>query len=214
MNEYSTYQHPKSDLMSLLSIAAVTIWSATYPYEWLTWFLEAAPIFILFIGAMYTYKRFPFTSLAYWLFALGCILVLIGAHYTYARMPIFTWLQEGFALSRNHYDRFGHFFQGVVSAILFREVLLRTSSLRKGVWCFILVIALCMAKSMLYEFAEWWTTIILGEDANDYLAMQGDEWDVQKDMFLATIGSILSLVFFTRLHEQRLQRVTPQNNKE
>jgi putative membrane protein len=41
---------------------------------------------------------------------------------------------------------------------------------------------------------EWWATEILGEGQGAaYLGAQGDEWDAQKDMALATLGSIITM---------------------
>lgn len=190
-----------------LVFMAVGLWSVIQPYDLLTWFLEATPVLVIFFVVAAVYRRFQFTPLSYWLLALGGILVMIGAHYTYAKMPVFEWLKEPFALERNHYDRFGHFFQGVIPAIVFRELLLRTSSLRRGAWLFIVVVSLCMAKSMLYEFAEWWTALIVGEEAHDFLAMQGDEWDAQTDMFWATIGGIAALLTLRSWHDRQLARL-------
>lgn len=202
--------HTNTLMMPLMTVLAVGIWSAIHPYDVLTWVLEAAPVLLIFVVMVASYRRFQFTALSYWLLALGAILVLIGAHYTYARMPVFAWLQEVLVLERNHYDRFGHFFQGVVPAIIFRELLLRTSPLKPSVWLFIIVTALCMAKSVLYEFAEWWTVIILDEDAHDFLAMQGDEWDAQKDIFWATIGALLALLTLAPWHDRQLARLENQ----
>ncbi|MCQ4320770.1 DUF2238 domain-containing protein [Stutzerimonas stutzeri] len=40
-------------------------------------------------------------------------------------MPVGFWLQDWLDLSRNPYDRLGHFFQGVVPALIARELLVR-----------------------------------------------------------------------------------------
>ena len=53
-----------------------------------------------------------------------------------------------------------------------------------------------MAISVMYEFIEWWTALILGQDANAFLGTQGDPWDTQWDMFTATIGAILGQCFY------------------
>ena len=194
-------------LLPVLVFVIAGIWSAIRPYDLFTWFLEAVPVLAIFCVVVAMYKWFPLTPLSYWLMAFAGVLVLIGAHYTYARMPVFEWFKDYFALQRNHYDRFGHFFQGLVPAIVFRELLLRTSTLRRGAWLFIVVVALCTAKSVLYEFAEWWTTLVVGENAHEFLAMQGDEWDAQKDMLWATIGSIVALLTLARCHDRQLAKL-------
>jgi len=201
------HKHTTDIFFPALVFVAVGVWSLIQPHDMLTWFLEATPVLVIFFVVAAVCRRFQFTPLAYWLLALGGILVLIGAHYTYARMPVFEWLKEPFAFQRNHYDRFGHFFQGFVPAIVFRELLLRTSPLKRGTWLFIIVIALCMAKSVFYEFAEWWTALIMGGNANDFLAMQGDEWDAQTDIFWATLGGIMALLTLSRWHDSQLNRL-------
>ncbi|MBQ1495124.1 MAG: DUF2238 domain-containing protein, partial [Acinetobacter sp.] len=57
---------------------------------------------------------------------------------------------------------------------------------------FLLVVQFVMASSLVYELIEWWIAIGLSpEDAENYNGQQGDIWDAHKDMFLATLGSIL-----------------------
>jgi putative membrane protein len=93
------------------------------------------------------YRRFRFATLAYagaWFFAL---ILMTGGHHTYTRVPIGNWFSDTFELSRNHFDRFGHVFQGAAPAILAREVLLRTSPLRPGKWLFFLVVCVALAIS-------------------------------------------------------------------
>lgn len=194
-------------LVPLILIVCMAIWSAIKPFDVLTWFLEAIPIILIVAVVFYYQKSFPLTPLSYWLLALGCVLVFIGAHFTYARVPAFDAIKDMFNLERNNYDRFGHFFQGFIPAIIFRELILRTSSMRRGLWLWVILIALCTTKSVLYEFAEWWTTIVLGENAHEFLAMQGDVWDAQKDMFCAFIGSIVSLWTLSKLHDRQLRQL-------
>jgi len=197
----------KHFLLPFTIVFCVAVWSIIFPYDLVTWFLETTPILIILAIIIGVSRRFPLTPLSYWLLAWGSILVFIGAHYTYARMPAFEWIRMTFDLERNHYDRFGHFFQGFVPAIIFRELLVRTTTLPRKRWLFVIVIALCMAKSIFYEFAEWWTTLIMGEDAENFLAMQGDEWDAQKDVFLATLGSIVALLSLGRYHDKQLAKI-------
>ena len=76
-------------------------------------------------------------------------------------------------LSRNHYDRVGHFAQGFVPAIVAREILLRTSPLRPGGWLFVLVAAVCLAVSACYELFEWAAALVFGQRADAFLGTQG-----------------------------------------
>jgi putative membrane protein len=132
---------------------------------------------------------------------------MVGGHYTYANVPIGFWAQDLLDLSRNHYDRLGHFAQGFVPAILAREILLRLSPLRRGRWLFFLVTCVCLAFSALYELIEWWAALIGGESAESFLGTQGDVWDTQWDMFLALLGSISAQALLGKMHDRSLAAV-------
>ena len=57
-----------------------------------------------------------------------------------------------------------------------------------------------MASSLVYEWIEWWIAMGLSpEDAENYNGQQGDIWDAQKDMFMATLGAILSTTIISSL---------------
>ena len=105
-----------------------------------------------------------------------------------------------------NYDRLGHFAQGFVPAIVAREVLLRRSPLGRGKWLFFLVTAVCLAISAAFELCEWAAAQALGADADAYLAMQGDRWDTQWDMFLALIGAVSAQLLLGKAHNRQLTR--------
>lgn len=60
-----------------------------------------------------------------------------------------------------------------------------------------------MASSLVYELIEWAAAEVFGGDLGmTYLGTQGDVWDAQKDMALATAGSltfILLLILYRKL---------------
>ncbi|BCZ47991.1 membrane protein [Clostridium gelidum] len=185
---------------------AVFIWSLINPMDLFTWFLEVLPAVIGLILIIITYKRFRLTNIVYVLILIHSIILIIGGHYTYAEMPAFNWLRDTFELSRNHYDRLGHFAQGFIPAIIMREILLRTSPLRRGKLLNILVICTCLAISASYELIEWGVAEATGSAADAFLGTQGDVWDTQWDMFFALIGSISSLLLLTRVHDKFLKQ--------
>lgn len=194
-----------SRLMGLLAIVlAVLVWSGIQPRDRMTWAMEVAPVVIGLALLLPTYRRFPLTPLLYGLIAFHCVILMIGGKYTYAEVPLFNWLRDTFDLTRNHYDRVGHFVQGFVPAILAREILLRTSPLRPGKWLFFLVVCACLAFSAFYELIEWQAAVALGSGADAFLATQGDPWDTQKDMALALLGAILAQVLLGREHDRQL----------
>ncbi|HEY0635507.1 MAG TPA: DUF2238 domain-containing protein [Gammaproteobacteria bacterium] len=170
----------------------------------LTWLLETIPVFIALPILLLSYRRFPLTALAYALLWLHALVLIVGGYYTYAEVPLFNWLRDTFELSRNHYDRLGHFMQGAVPAIIVREILLRKTPLTHNGWLFFIVTGVTLAISACYEFIEWWTALLTGEAAEAFLATQGDVWDTQWDMFLALIGAIVSQLLFRRAHDRQL----------
>jgi putative membrane protein len=192
----------------LAAVGAVFAWSAIRPHDYFTWFLEVLPA-VVGIGLLAaTYRRFRLTDLAYALIALHAIILLIGGHYTYAEVPLFNWIRDVFHQSRNNFDKVGHFAQGFVPAIIAREILLRTSPLRPGKWLSFLVLSTCLGLSAFYEFIEWWVALATGASADAFLGTQGYVWDTQSDMFYCFMGSILSLLLLTRLHDRQLADLT------
>jgi putative membrane protein len=204
----------KYEQLSLLVVGMlILILSGLHPYDRATWVLEVLPIFIGVPILVALYPRFQFTPLAYRLVFLHAVILMAGGHYTYARVPLGFWVQDLLELGRNHYDRLGHLAQGFIPAILAREILLRRSPLKPGKWLFFLVTCVCLAISACYEFVEWWTALIGGEKADDFLGTQGDVWDTQWDMFCAFIGAMLSQIFFSRLHDRELAQLTERHRQ-
>jgi len=198
----------KREIIILLLLGAVSlVLSGITPHDRVTWLLEVAPVLIVVPILFATGKRFTLTPLAYRLIFIHALILMLGGHYTYARVPLGFWVQDLLELSRNHYDRLGHFAQGFVPAVIAREVLLRTSPLRPGKWLFFLVTSVCLAVSACYEFVEWWAALLGGEAADSFLGTQGDHWDTQWDMFLAFVGAVTAQLLLGSRHDRELARL-------
>jgi len=182
--------------------------SAIGAHAYGTWLLEVLPALIAAPILMLTYRRFPLTPLAYRLILAQALILMIGGHWTYAQVPAGEWVQDVFDLARNPYDRLGHLFQGITPAIIAREILLRRTPLRPGGWLFALVVCVVLGVSACWEFFEWWSALIGGSAADDFLGAQGDMWDTQWDMFLALIGALCAQFLLSRWHDRQLQAKT------
>lgn len=179
-----------------------------------TWAMENAPVWIGIILLFRYRNQFPLSNLCISLLGVHGLILAVGGHYTYAKVPLGDWLAAAFDLARNPYDRLGHLAQGFIPAILVRELVLRTSPVRKGKLLAFICITTCMAFSAFYEFIEWWTALATGEAAEDFLGTQGDPWDTQWDMFMATLGASLALLTLSHAHDRSLAQLTtraPQN---
>ena len=194
-------------LVLLVLVATGTAVSGIGPYDRLTWWLEVAPIIIAIPILAWTANSYRLTPLLYRLMAVHALLMMVGGHYTYANVPLGFWVQDLFDLARNNYDRLGHVLQGFVPAMIAREILLRSSPLTRGRWLFFLVSCVALAISACYEFVEWWTALVMGGQADEFLATQGDIWDTQWDMFLALSGAITAQLLLARVQDRQLEQL-------
>jgi putative membrane protein len=197
----------RTHLALLATVIIVILWSAWRPHDRFTWWLEVTPGLAGIVVLLAAYRRFRFTTLCYTLIALHICVLCVGGHYTYARVPLFDWLRPFFAWQRNNYDRLGHFMQGFVPAIIAREVLLRFNLLTRKSWLPFLVLSICLAISALYELIEWWTALLNGAAADDFLGSHGDVWDTQSDMFVALIGATLALFCLSAVHNRAITKL-------
>ena len=189
-----------------LTVAAL-IWSGIAPYDRTTWWLEVMPVLIALPVLYLTRRRYPLTPLLYVLLFLHGLVLIVGGAYTYARVPLGFELAEWLDLARNPYDRIGHYFQGLVPALLAREILLRGDYVRgRGMLAF-LVVCVVLAVSASYELIDWGAALALGQGADEFLGTQGDPWDTQSDMFCALLGALSTLLLFARGHDRALRRL-------
>jgi putative membrane protein len=191
----------------LAIVVAVLVWSGIAPHDRFTWFLEVAPVLLGIPVLLATARRFPLTPLVCVLLAIHACILMVGGKYTYAEVPLGYWVGNLMGWTRNNYDKLGHFAQGFVPAIVAREILLRTSPLKRGKWLGFIVICICLAISAMYELVEWRTAVATGGAADAFLGTQGDVWDTQEDMAMALVGSIVALVSLSWVHDRQLAKM-------
>ncbi len=183
--------HPRTVHIGLLSVGIlILIWSAINPQDQFTWLLEVIPVLLIVPILIITYTRFKWSTLTYCAIFIHATILMVGGHYTYAEVPLFNWIRDAFNLSRNHYDRIGHFAQGFIPAIVAHELLVRKKVFADKRWLPLVVVCICMAISASYELIEWGVAEATGSAADAFLGTQGDVWDTQWDMFLALLGAV------------------------
>lgn len=183
-------------LLQGLLVALLLLWiiTAIAPFNRRDWLLENLLVF--FYGALLilTYRRFRFSNLSYVLFSIFMGLHLVGAHYTYSEVPLGFWLQNTLDLSRNHYDRIVHFSFGLLIAYPFRELLVRAVGVVES-WSYLMALTVVLAFSAFYEVTESIVAMLVDPELGmAYLGTQGDEWDAQKDTFLAFSGALIAML--------------------
>lgn len=184
---------------------AVLLWSGIGPKDYPTWFLEVFPAVLGGAILWYTRNTFPLTRLVYILILFHCIILMVGGHYTYAEVPLFDWLKDEFDLTRNNYDKVGHFVQGFVPAMIAREIVVRHHVFNHASWRNFFIVCFCLGFSAFYELIEWMVALVSDEAADAFLGTQGYVWDTQSDMAYAMTGAILALVFLGGLHDRQMK---------
>ncbi len=185
---------------------SVLVWSGIGPRDYPTWFLEVFPAIAGAIVLWYTRDSYPLTTLTYVLVLIHCIILMVGGHYTYAEVPLFDWLQNEFDLTRNNYDKVGHFAQGFIPAVVAREIVVRNRVFNSERWRDFFIVCFCLGFSAFYELIEWWVALLSEEAAESFLGTQGYVWDTQSDMFWALCGAVLALLGLGRWHDRQMQQ--------
>ena len=196
----------RSNFLWSLAIVYAIWWTvmAIGPSDRSDWLLENVLVFLAVGVLVYTYKAFPLSRVSYTCIFVFLALHALGAHYTYANVPYQEWLPF-LAGGRNQFDRLVHFAYGLLLAYPIREMFLRIGNVR-GFWGYFLPLDLTMSTSMLYELIEWGAAAAFGGDLGQaYLGTQGDIWDAHKDMALASLGALISMLITAGVN-RRMQR--------
>lgn len=184
----------------LVSFSIVWIWAAINPLFPHDWLLENYLVFISVPLILLSARYFKLSDESYGLITLFMILHVIGSHYTYAEVPFGDTLQMWFDADRNMYDRLVHFSFGLLLAYPIHEMFLKVAH-AKGFWSYFLPIDLTLSFSALYEIIEWFTARHVDPEAGlAFLGSQGDIWDAQKDMGLAGLGALITMLVVATAH--------------
>ncbi|WP_226895585.1 DUF2238 domain-containing protein [Luteolibacter marinus] len=195
----------RPNLILLVAVLPWIAWSAWQPYDRTTWWLETVPVFIGFIAlGMAARRGWRLSTFLLAFIGIHMVILLVGGHYTYARVPAGDWVKGLLGTERNHYDRLGHLFQGIVPAMLSREIFIRNGVFARRGWLNFTALSVTLAFSACYELIEWAAALVSAEASESFLGTQGDPWDTQTDMFLAGIGGLVSLLVLRPFHDRSM----------
>lgn len=202
MNQNHIYTHLNSKhWFSLLILSIAIILASIHPLEVGSYLLHQVGTVLMLALLLITQKKIGLSVKSFYLYLLFLIVHVFAAHYLYSYVPYNEWsiqylgidLNAIFGWQRNMFDRFVHFFYGLLLYPFFYRLFQVWLPNLKHHVLFILVIQFVMATSLFYEWIEWWIAIGLSpEEAENYNGQQGDIWDAHKDMFLATLGAIIT----------------------
>ncbi len=176
--------------------------NAAYPQNTL---LQVGPVVLVALALPWMMRRWPLSKASWNCLLAFLMLHLFAAHWTYSDVPYDRWLGAlGIDLGailgsdRNMFDRLVHFSFGllIVRPIVEVETLYARVDRRLA---YRLAILFVLASSAAYEIFEWTVAIVASpENAAPYNGQQGDMFDAQKDMWLATAGAVLALIIMHR----------------
>jgi len=199
-------RHP--NLVLALVVLPVLAWSAWRPFDLTTWWLEVAPVFLGFAALFVAgHQGARLSTFVLGWIALHMVVLIVGGHYTYARVPLGEWARQAFGFERNHYDRIGHLLQGLVPALVTREIFIRQAVIARRGWRNFCIVCICLAISAVYELLEWAAALVSAEAAESFLGTQGDHWDTQSDLFCALIGALAALLLLHAPHDRSIARL-------
>jgi len=187
-------------------LAAIAVWSGIAPHDRFTWYLETIPAFIGWpVLLFYSRKTYVPISLQI-VFVLHAAVLFVGGHYTYAEVPGFTFDIPFLGGVRNHFDKLGHFMQGVTPALITCETVRRLAVISSSRWAAFFAVTTALAFSAFYELIEWWVGALTGDSAEAFLGTQGYVWDTQSDMLMALCGAVAAVSLDAAIRKDRAYR--------
>jgi putative membrane protein len=188
------------------AFAAVFVISAIYPDKVFDWFLENALVSVFLVVLVASYRRLPLSDVSYLLIFVFLSIHEWGAHYKYSDVPLGEWMKVWFHTQRNSYDRVIHFNYGLLLSYPLQEAFMRKVGVR-GRWRYLVPIESILCCSAVYEIMEAGMAMVLTpERGEEFVGMQGDIFDSQKDMLMAGLGSAAAMGIVALLRTIRARR--------
>ncbi|AGY54550.1 Inner membrane protein yjdF [Bacteroidales bacterium CF] len=197
----------RKHIILLFFFMAGLIVSGINPRNIFHWIGEALPAIIGAVILIRTYNKFSFSMFTYIFILFSCYLLFLGAHYTFSRVPYFDWPGSLFGYNRNNFDKFGHFFQGVIPVLISRELFIRKEIVKGKGFVSFLAFCVAMTTAAVYELIEYIACSIADKNPVTFLGTQGYIWDSQSDMLFALIGALFAIWILKYPHDRSMSRV-------
>jgi putative membrane protein len=214
MNDRAPSKDARFPLLLLAVFLVVAVALGIAPHYRQDWLLENVLVLLALPVLVLGYRRLRFSNGSYAALFVFLVLHEIGAHYTYAEVPWDRWfaalsgfsLHDALGLSRNHFDRAIHFAYGLLLTPAVVE-LVAARTVSPGAWRWLVPVSMVTASSALFELFEWAAAVWFGGDLGvAYLGTQGDPWDAQQDMFLALLGSVVTVTVLAAMAAKKSKR--------
>jgi len=201
---------PRSTWVALAvfgAFAAATWWRPIWPAEQAMHHSLTLIAVVALVGIQRR-RRLPFSSVVLVLAFLA--LHTVAARWIYSYVPYERWVEavSGWRVGggRNQFDRAVHVAYGLcLGPVLLRYLRDRGT---RAIWAAVIAVDVVISTSALYELLEWGIALTLAPDAAEaYNGQQGDVWDAQKDMTLATLGAVVAVT--VALLARRPRRAAP-----
>ena len=177
-----------------LALAVIIVLTGYRPEKVFDWWLENAAALTFLAILWITYRRLPLSDLSYVLIFVYLSMHEWGAEYKYSDVPLGEWMKPWLGTTRNHYDRVMHFSYGLLLAYPMQEWFMRVVGVTSR-WRYLLPVESTLAFSACYEMLEALGAAVLSpERGEEFVGMQGDIWDSQKDMLMAGLGAITAML--------------------
>jgi putative membrane protein len=177
-----------------VAMAVVIVLTGYRPERVFDWWLENAAALTFLAVLAITYRRLPLSDLSYVLIFVYLSMHEWGAEYKYSDVPLGEWIKPWLHTTRNHYDRVMHFSYGLLLSYPMQEWFMRVVGVTSR-WRYLLPLESTLAFSACYEMLEAFAASVLTpERGEEFVGMQGDMWDSQKDMLMAGLGALTAMI--------------------
>jgi len=197
---------PNRAILVLAAAAlAATAWAAALQRDRWTCLFSLLPGLAGVAALVVTYPAFRFSKLVYALAGVYFVIVAAGARYAYSDAAFLSWAKDSLHLSASHYDFAEHLVLGIALALIVRELLVRAGPLVRGRLLSFLSIMVPPSASALYDSLQWWAVIFFfPAEGAQWLALEGDRWQMQARTLAVFIGAAMALWTISRAHDRSM----------